>query len=81
LLYDLKQYRPQPLRETFEAAPGKIPSSERVVYVNATHAGNGDGRSRATAYASLQAALDDAGNDVYEGPVGHMNVPFGRLNF
>lgn len=63
LLNDLKQYRPQPLRETFEAAPEKIPSSERVVYVNATHAGNGDGRSWATAYASLQAALDDAGKD------------------
>jgi ribonuclease BN (tRNA processing enzyme) len=63
LLSDLKQYRVQPVRDPVEAAPEKIPFTERVVYVNAAHAGNAEGRSWATAYTSLQAALDDAGKD------------------
>ena len=45
------------------AAKAAIPSSDRVVYVNGSRADAGDGRSWATAYSSLQAALEDAGRD------------------
>ena len=63
LLNDLKAYRPQPVREPLASAPEKIPNSQRIVFVNASATGNGDGRAWSSAYPSLIAALDDAGKD------------------
>jgi hypothetical protein len=63
LLNDLKQYRAQPIRESFESEPEAIPSSSRIVYVNPAQTGAGDGKTWTTAYSSLQAALNDAGKD------------------
>jgi predicted outer membrane repeat protein len=40
-----------------------VPSSERIVYVDASRPAGGDGRSWAAAYSSLEAALADAGRD------------------
>lgn len=50
LLADLKPYKAPPAREEFQPAPGKIPSSARVIRVSG-------GASK------LQAALEDAGTD------------------
>ena len=64
LLNELKLYRAQPVREAFAAAPEEtIPHSQRIIYVNAAHAGSGDGTSWNSAYSSLQTALADAGKD------------------
>jgi hypothetical protein len=63
LLSDLRRYHVRPARAPFEATPEKIPSSERVVYADVGHTDAGDGRAWATAYASLQAAINDAGKD------------------
>lgn len=63
LLAELKPYQPSPAREPLAAGPEAIPSSERIVYADAAAAAPGDGRSWATAYASLPAAIADAGKD------------------
>lgn len=63
LLDELRKYRTWPPREP-SAAPHRVfPTSERLVYADAAAPKSGDGRSWSTAYASLQAALDDAGKD------------------
>ncbi len=61
LLSELRQYKTQPIREQSASSPEKIPSSQRIVYVDVAAAAPGDGRSWGTAYSSLSVALADAG--------------------
>ena len=63
LLIDLNQYRVRPVRSQSPMAAEKIPSSSRVVHINAAAAPGGDGQTWTTAHASLQAAIDDADKD------------------
>lgn len=63
LVASLAQYRALPAREEFPKPPESVPFSQRIVYVDAGHTGPGDGRSWDSAYASLSAALEDAGRD------------------
>jgi ribonuclease BN (tRNA processing enzyme) len=63
LLTTLVSYRAQPVREPVAEEPERIPSSERIVYVDAARPATGDGRGWSTAHASLSAALEDAGSD------------------
>jgi hypothetical protein len=77
VLGELRIYRAQPVREPLEITPEKIPSSERIVYANAAAGTGGDGRSWATAYSSLHAALADAGKDGAEVRVAAGNYQLG----
>lgn len=63
LLAELKQYKAQPAREQPAEGTANIPSAQRIVYADAAAGTGGDGRSWRTAYASLSAAIADAGKD------------------
>ena len=63
LLTTLARYRVRRWRQRVRPAAVFRRSSNRIVYVNAAHARGGSGRSWANAYASLTAALKDAGRD------------------
>lgn len=63
LLDRLREYRAAPDRRPGGVPVGEIPFSGRVVYADAAAATGGDGRSWATAYSALTAALEDAGRD------------------
>ncbi len=63
LLADLRQYQAKPVREEAPAPEAAIPSSARIVYVNAAANAGGDGRAWTSAFRDLGAALADAGKD------------------
>ncbi len=63
LLTSLDRYRVRRWRERVRPAAAVTSTSDRIVYVNAAHVGSGSGRSWTDAYASLAAALKDAGRD------------------
>jgi predicted outer membrane repeat protein len=63
LLRDLNPYQVRAPRSPSQKSTEQIPSSSRVVYADLAAAPEGGGQSWATAHTSLQAAIDDAGQD------------------
>ena len=63
LLRDVAPFKAKPAREPEEIATENIPAAQRIVYADTGAGTHGDGHTWATAYASLTAAIADAGKD------------------